>query len=101
MKESTVHRLDLDDVPVTGRDARAPQSLPMDVVGHVKVRLTARLGQVELPIAKLLSLTAGDVLKLEETVEEPIVLLVDGKPVARGELVAVDDCFGIRVTDVA
>ena len=75
-----------------------PQDI--DLIGHVKVNLRAELGTIDLTIEKLFSLKSGDILAMNESLEAPIDLLLNGQVVARGELLAVDDNFGVRILEV-
>ena len=73
----------------------------MSLVGHVEVSLTARVGTVSLPIERLFSLKQGDVVSMNELLDEPLTLLLNDRPVARGELLAIDDHFGVRILELA
>ena len=72
----------------------------LQVIRNVKVKLTARLGDTELSVGELMDLKESTVLKLDRLLDDPIDLLLDGHIVARGQLVAVGDAFGIRVTEL-
>jgi flagellar motor switch protein FliN/FliY len=76
-------------------------SLDSAVFGEVKVSLRARLGEVTLTIHELLALKAGSILKLELKLNDPIELRLNDSLVARGEIVAVDDNFGVRIIEIA
>jgi flagellar motor switch protein FliN len=54
----------------------------------------------EMSIGELLGARESDVLVLQRSVEQPVDLLLEGKVVARGELVAVDGCFAVRITEL-
>jgi flagellar motor switch protein FliN/FliY len=73
----------------------------MGLVGHVQVNLVAQLGNVELTLDRLFKLRQGDVLEMEQGLDAPVTLLLNGKAVARGELLAVDDQLGVRITELA
>ena len=73
----------------------------MNLVGHVEVSLTARVGTVSLPIERLFSLKQGDVVGMNELLDAPLTLLLNDRPVARGELLAIDDHFGVRILELA
>lgn len=73
----------------------------IDLVGHVEVQLTAQVGTVSLSIERLFALKAGDVVSMNELLDEPLTLLLNGRAVARAELVAIDDYFGVRIVEVA
>ena len=66
----------------------------------VSVAVTAELGRVTLSIADILKLGHGSVVGLDRAVAEPIDLLVQGVPFARGEVVVVDDRFAIRIREI-
>jgi len=88
------------------REAEAPVShdraAPPDfgLVGHVKVQLNAMLGDVEVSLAELFELKSGNVLALGQALDEPVVLQLNGKPVATAQLVAVGDHFGVQIVQV-
>lgn len=79
----------------------AVASLDSALFKHVPVTLEARLGDVTLTVADLLNLTAGSVLTLDAQINETIEIRLDSTVLARGEIVAVGDRFGVRVTEVA
>lgn len=81
--------------------AAAGLSRDIGLIGHVQVSMTAQVGTVTMSVERLFSLAAGDVVKMNELLEAPLTLMLNGKPVARGELLAVDDHFGIRILEVA
>jgi len=70
------------------------------VLREVRVALQVRLGEVELTLAELSALKAGEVLKLDTALGEPVELRLNGAVIARGEIVAVEDKFGVRLSDV-
>ncbi len=67
---------------------------------NIKVVVTAELGRTSIPIQKLLSLGSGSVLELDRSITSPVELVAQGVPLACGEVVVVDDCFAIRITEV-
>lgn len=67
----------------------------------VKVRLQVRVGQADMSVGDLLAARENEVLVLDRTVNDPVDLTLDGKVVARGQLVAVaDGTFGLRITEL-
>lgn len=95
--------LELAEAPASStRPAAARSDAPrdLDLVSHVPVRMDAVIGQCEMPIAHLMALQAGDLVPLLADLDDPVVLRLNDKPVARGELVAVGDRFGVRITEV-
>jgi flagellar motor switch protein FliN/FliY len=93
----------LIDLPELHAQPKAKNALvgsSMEAVRNVKVRLSARLGEVELSVGELTALKAGEVLALEQLLDDPIDILLDGQIVARGQLVAAGDCFGVQLTEL-
>jgi flagellar motor switch protein FliN/FliY len=80
-----------------GADA-APSNL--DLLLDVPLSVTVELGRTRIPVRNLLALGAGSVVELSKAAGEPLDLLINGKPVARGEAVMVNEKFGIRLTEV-
>ena len=72
----------------------------LSLVEDVKVKLDARQGSAELSVAELFALKRDAVLTLDAALDAPIELRMNGKLVALGQLVAVDDRFGLRVTEI-
>lgn len=70
------------------------------IFGHVKTTLEVVVGSVEMTINQLLQLKTGSVVKMLEEVNTPMLLKMDGKVVASGSLVVVDDNFGFEVTEI-
>jgi len=102
MNSPVIEDLALAELSEQPADAAAELRLPrdLDLIRHVQVALSARLGSTEISIEKLYSLRAGDVLALREQVSELVTLFVENRAVARGLLVAVDDCLGIEITEI-
>ncbi len=65
----------------------------------VELELSAILGSCDMSIKKILELTKGSIIELENKTAEPIDLLVNGKLIGRGEVVIIEDNFGLRITD--
>jgi flagellar motor switch protein FliN/FliY len=72
----------------------------LDMVLDIPVQLTVELGRTRIPIRNLLQLAQGSVVELDRLAGEPLDVLVNGCLVAQGEVVVVNDKFGIRLTDV-
>ena len=67
---------------------------------NVPVELAVEIGRTHMTIAQTLELRPGSVVSLNRLAGEPVDLLINGKPIARGEVVVIDEEFGLRVTDV-
>lgn len=72
----------------------------LDLVMDVKLSLTVQLGEAELPIKEVLELTRGSVIELDRVAGEPVDLYANGKLIARGEVVVIEDNFGLRITSI-
>ena len=72
----------------------------LEVVLDISVRLSMEVGNTNISIRKLLQLNRGSVVELTRVAGEPLDVLVNGTLVAHGEVVVVNDKFGIRLTDV-
>jgi len=72
----------------------------LDVVMDVPVTLALEIGRAHVTIRSLLSYTQGSVIELERLAGEPLDVLVNGTLIAHGEVVVVNDKFGVRLTDV-
>lgn len=86
--------------PSVQDDAAPVMQGDLSVVGHVMVRMTALLGDVELPLSELFELKPGAVVTLDRQLDEPVTLALDGKAVATGHLVAVGEHFGVQIERV-
>ncbi len=72
----------------------------LDFILDIPVQMTVELGRTKLPIKNLLQLAQGSVVELDGLAGEPMDVLVNGCLIAQGEVVVVNDKFGIRLTDV-
>lgn len=66
----------------------------------VEMDVTAELGRTRLAVRELLSLTPGAIVELDRAAGDPADLLVNGRPIARGEVVVIDENFGLRITEI-
>jgi len=80
--------------------APAAQRTDLDMILDIPVQLTVQLGRTKIAIKNLLQLAQGSVVELEGLAGEPMDVLVNGCLIAQGEVVVVNDKFGIRLTDV-
>ena len=78
--------------------ATAPANL--NLVMDVPVSLTIELGSCQLPMKEVLQLNIGSVVQLDKPADAPVELSVNGKLIARGEVVVVEDRFGVKITEV-
>jgi flagellar motor switch protein FliN len=81
-----------------GGAAPAPKNI--DFILDIPMQVTVQVGSTKMIIRELLQLGQGSVIELEKLAGEPMEVLVNNKLVARGEVVVVNEKFGIRLTDV-
>ena len=79
----------------------AEGGINLDFILDIPLQVTVELGRVRLPIQELLKLSEGTVVELDKLVGEPLDVLVNGRPVAHGEVVVVNEKFALRLTDIA
>jgi flagellar motor switch protein FliN len=72
----------------------------INMILDIPVQLTVELGRTRIPIKNILQLAQGSVVELETLAGEPMDVLVNGYLIAQGEVVVVNDKFGIRLTDI-
>ena len=81
-------------------NAVAENPANLNLVLDVPVSLTIELGSCQLPMKEVLQLNIGSVVQLEKPADAPVELSVNGKLIARGEVVVIEDRFGVKITEV-
>jgi flagellar motor switch protein FliN/FliY len=79
----------------------APRDGNLDLLLGVDLEVTADIGTALMSVQRILALGPGSVIEFRRTVDQPIDLKVNGTVIARGEIVAVDGRFGLRITELA
>ncbi len=83
------------------RDAGAMQGQEnIGLIKDVPLEVTVELGRTSKSIAEILDFTPGTIIELDKIAGEPIDILVNGKLVAKGEVVVIEESFGVRVTEI-
>ena len=72
----------------------------LDFILDIPLKVSVELGRTQIIVKDLLQLGQGSVLELDKLAGEPLEILVNGKLVAKGEVVVVNEKFGIRLTDI-
>ena len=72
----------------------------IDLIMDIPVKLTVELGRTKMTIKELLRLTQGSVVSLDGLAGEPLDILINGYLIAQGEVVVVNDKYGVRITDI-
>ena len=89
----------LDDEAIL-QTVDADSNSNLDVILNIPVQVSLELGRAKMDLRDLLQLGQGSVIELERMIDEPLDVLVNGALIARGEVVVVDNKFGIRLTDI-
>mgnify|MGYP002712224508 FL=1 len=82
------------------QSASGNASKNLDNLLDIKLQLTVELGRTTLPVKKVLELTRGSIIELEKIAGEPVELYANGKLIAHGEVVVIEDNFGLRITSM-
>ena len=88
-----------DELANSGKTGDASE-VNLDLVLDIPVNVSLRVGSTEISIRDLVRLVEGSVIALDRDSSEPMDVLVNGTLIAHGEIVVVDDRFGVRLTDV-
>ncbi len=83
-----------------GAAGNANADVNLDLVLDIPVDVSLRVGSTDISIRDLVSLVEGSVIALDQDAGEPMDVLVNGTLIAHGEIVVVDDQYGVRLTDV-
>jgi len=96
--ESASAAPDLDALAASRGDSK--EKVDLDVLLDIPVTLQLEIGRTKVSIRNLLSYTQGSVVEMDRLAGEPLDLLVNGTLIAHGEVVVINDKFGVRLTDV-
>jgi flagellar motor switch protein FliN/FliY len=77
-----------------------PGSGDLDRLQSVSVEVIVEIGRTHMTLGDALALAPGSIVTLDRATDQPVDLLVNGRPIARGEVIAVDEEFGLRVTEI-
>ena len=86
--------------PDFNEESAQPLPQNMELIKDVPLQVTVRLGKTKMTIRDILELGEGSIVELDQLAGEPVDLLVNGKLVAKGEVVVIDENFGFRVKDI-
>ena len=75
-------------------------TMNLDVLLDVELPINIAFGYTEMPLKDVLKLGTGSVIELNKSVNDPVTIIVNKKPVARGEVVMVDGNYGVRILEV-
>lgn len=83
-----------------GADPGPPDNLRLGALMEVPLEISAELGRAVRTVRDILALRPGAIIELDKASGEPVDLMINGHLVARGEVVVVDETFGVRITDI-
>jgi flagellar motor switch protein FliN/FliY len=92
--------MEKDSVKEVKQDGDVKQSPNLDFILDIPLEVSVELGRTKIPISDLLQLGQGSVIELAKLAGEPLEILVNQRLVARGEVVVINDKFGVRLTDI-
>ncbi len=107
-RSSTVNVVRIGDVVLIVGATEEQVTLPatraqrgsLDLLRHVAMEVTVEIGRTRMTVQELLSLHPGEVVELDRAASAPADLLVNGTLIARGEVVVVDEDFGLRISEI-
>ena len=76
------------------------KKVEVDVFSNIPVNLSVELGRSQISLKEVFELTEGSIIELERLVGEPLDLVVNGQVIAQGEVVAIDNNYGLRITNI-
>jgi flagellar motor switch protein FliN len=85
---------------LSGAAGAKPATADLDLVRDIPVTLQVELGRADMLVQDVLELTPGKVIELDRLAGEPLDILINGKLLAKGEVVVVDENFGVRLTSI-
>ena len=91
---------ELDELQDSSQNLSAEEKRKLDTILDIPVTISMEVGRSKINIRNLLQLNQGSVVELDRVAGEPLDVLVNGTLIAHGEVVVVNDKFGIRLTDV-
>ncbi|MBO1924539.1 flagellar motor switch protein FliN [Thiomicrorhabdus sp. 6S3-12] len=97
-EQANASKADFEDI--ADSSASGKNKVDLDVLLDVPVTLQLEIGRAKVSIRNLLSYTQGSVIEMDRLAGEPLDLLVNGTLIAHGEVVVINDKFGVRLTDV-
>jgi flagellar motor switch protein FliN/FliY len=99
-QESSAMQVQLQEIQPRDAGGRHLVAGNIDLIKDVRVKLMVSVGRAELTVAQLFALKDDSVVPLDASTTDPVEVLLDGKVVARGSLVAVGDRFGVSITEI-
>lgn len=98
-----ISSLGAEEAPTAGPEARAGEAPPpskIDMIMDVTLPVTVELGRARMQIQDIIKLAPGSVIELDKSSGDPVELYINDRPIAKGEVVIIDENFGIRLTSI-
>ena len=92
--------VELEQLNGSAAAAQTPSVADLRRLSDVPIDLTVEIGRTRMTVGETLGLHPGSIVTLNRMAGEPVDLLVNGMPIARGEVVVIDEQFGVRITEV-
>ncbi|MGX0974911.1 flagellar motor switch protein FliN/FliY [Roseovarius sp. MBR-51] len=92
--------LPTDTPTITDLPDMGPHNVDLGLLANVRVSMTVEVGNTQITLQDLLRLNEGSVVELDRMAGDPLDILVNGTPIAKGEVVVVGEKFGIRFGDI-
>ncbi len=89
-----------DFAPVQDESGTGAAGTPISRFHDVQVSVSAELGKAQISIRRLLQMGSGSVIELDRSISSPVEIFAHGVPLACGEVVVVNDCFAIRISEI-
>ena len=78
-----------------------PETNNLGVLTDVQLPVSIRFGETEMLLEDIVKLGVGSIIELSSTIDEPVELIVNGRSLARGEVVTIDGFYGVRITEIS
>jgi len=99
--QGAAQHVELPELDPRGASGPALLDSRSALLDSIAVNVSVVVGEATTTVGKLMGLKESDVLKIDRSVDQPVDIIVNGNIVARGQLVVVDDSFGVQITEVA
>jgi len=99
-KNISVKKVDFSSFDENGSESEAAEQVNLDLVMGVELCVTVELGRTKRLVKDVLNITKGSIIELDKQAGEPVDIIVNGQLIAKGDVVVIDDNFGVRITKV-
>jgi flagellar motor switch protein FliN len=97
---TNIQKVEYNKFPENAATTASTTTANLDMLYDIPLEITVELGRTKLPIRKILELGPGSVIQLEKLAGEPVDILANQKLIAKGEVVVIEESFGVRITDI-